>query len=328
MRWIIAKLGGNVANFRAKFNAKPLKSLCALAVLVALGAGAWHAYKLYQARPKPQLVKIVLTAPTRTVLEENLPPNPLVMVFDHSVAPIKLVGKDVAEGISLLPALQGTWHWDNENTLTFKPKTDWPVGITHKIRLTAKALTPKIMLEKSELEFAAPAFVATIISSEFYQDPTNPAMKKAVINLNFSHPVDTVKLEKSITLKMRSAQKSLLDFTSDKTPFVVSFDKLKLNAYIHSATLNIPNDDSVWDVTISEGLKAARGGKPFETVLTQSINVPGLYSLQVSDIAPTVVSNAQNEPEQILVLTASAAVHEKEMASHLKAWVLPRDKPK
>ena len=127
---------------------------------------------------------------------------------------------------------------------------------------------------------------------------------------------------------MRSAQKSLLDFTSDKTPFVVSFDKLKLNAYIHSATLNIPNDDSVWDVTISEGLKAARGGKPFETVLTQSINVPGLYSLQVSDIAPTMVSNAQNEPEQILVLTALAAVHEKEMASHLKAWVLPRDKPK
>lgn len=126
---------------------------------------------------------------------------------------------------------------------------------------------------------------------------------------------------------MRSAQKSLLDFTSDKTPFVVSFDKLKLNAYIHSATLNIPNDDSVLDVTISEGLKAVRGGKPFETALTQSINVPGLYSLQVSDIAPTVVSNAQNEPEQILVLTASAAVHEKEMASHIKAWVLPRDKP-
>ena len=37
MRWIIAKLGGNVANFRAKLNAKPLKSLGALAVLVALG---------------------------------------------------------------------------------------------------------------------------------------------------------------------------------------------------------------------------------------------------------------------------------------------------
>jgi alpha-2-macroglobulin len=327
MRWIIAKLGGSFSNFCAKISAKPLKSLGLVALLVALGAGAWHGYKLYEARPKPQMVKIALTAPTRTVIEENLPPNPLVLVFDHSVAPIKLVGKDATEGISLMPTLQGTWHWDSENTLTFKPKTDWPVGITHRVSLSAKALTPKTLLEKSALEFISPAFVANITSSEFYQDPTNPAMKKAVINLNFSHPVDTAKLEKSIALKMRSAQKGLLDFGGDNTPFVVSYDKWKLNAYIHSATLNIPKDDSVLDVTISEGLKAARGGKPFETALTQSINVPGLYSLQVSDIVPTVVSNEQNEPEQILVLTASAAVHEKEMASHIKAWVLPRDKP-
>ena len=327
MRWLIAKLGGSFGNLRAKINAKPLKSIGILAVLVALGAGAWHGYKLYEARPKPQTVKIALTAPTRTVIEENLPPNLLVLVFDHSVAPIALIGKDVTEGINLMPALQGTWHWDNENTLTFKPKTDWPVGITHKVSLSAKAFTPKTLLEQSALEFISPPFVAAITSSEFYQDPTNPAMKKAVINLNFSHPVDTAKLEKSITLKMRSAQNGLLDFGSDNTRFVVSYDKLKLNAYIHSATLSIPKDDSVLDVAIGEGLKAARSGKPFETALTQSINVPGLNSLQVSDIAPTVVSNEQNEPEQILVLTASAAVNEKEMASHIKAWVLPRDKP-
>ncbi len=36
-RWIIAKLGGNVANFRAKLNAKLLKSIEALSVLLALG---------------------------------------------------------------------------------------------------------------------------------------------------------------------------------------------------------------------------------------------------------------------------------------------------
>ena len=179
MRWIIAKLGGNIANFRAKINAKPLKSLGALALLAALGAGAWHGYKLYEARPKSQMVKIALTAPTRTILEENFPPNPLVLVFDHSAAPIALVGKDVTEGISLMPALQGTWHWDNENTLTFKPKTDWPVGITHKVSLSAKALTPKTLLEQSALEFTSPAFVASISSSEFYQDPTNPEIGRA-----------------------------------------------------------------------------------------------------------------------------------------------------
>ena len=69
MRWIIAKLGGSLSSFCAKINAKPLKSLGVFAVLVALGAGAWHGYKLYEARPKPQMVKIALTAPTRTVIE-------------------------------------------------------------------------------------------------------------------------------------------------------------------------------------------------------------------------------------------------------------------
>lgn len=44
-------------------------------------------------------------------------------------------------------------------------------------------------------------------------------------------------------------------------------------------------------------------------------------------MSSTVVSNEQNEPEQILILNASAAVHEKEMASHISAWVLPRNKP-
>ena len=105
MRWIIAKLGGNVANFSTNTKAKPLKSLGIFILLAALLAGTWHGYKLYEARPRPQMVKIALTAPTRTVIEENLPPNPLIMVFDHSVAPIALVGKDVTEGIAMMPAL-------------------------------------------------------------------------------------------------------------------------------------------------------------------------------------------------------------------------------
>jgi len=322
LKWCGAKL----LSLRNAINRKPVHSLGIIALVAVIGAGAWQTYAWYQSRPQPVTTKVVIKAPTRTVIEENLPPNPLLINFDHSVAPIALVGKKVTEGIDIMPRIEGEWKWITENDLSFTPKADWPVGMQYRVSFNAKAFTPKTELENWDAEFTSPVFVAAITSSEFYQDPINPAMKKVVVNLNFSHPVDTAKLEKSITLKMRTAKAGLLDFGNDAISFVVSYDKLKLNAYIHSAPLNIPKDDSVLEVSIDKDLKAARGGKPFETALTQSVNIPGLYSLLINDVSPTVVSNAQNEPEQILVLNASAAVHEKEMASHVKAWVLPRNK--
>ena len=319
-------LGCRISALARAMMAKPIKGLGIIAVIAALGAGGWQGWEWYKSRPQPVTVKVTFKAPERTQIEDNLPPNPLTISFDSSVAPIEQVGKVIATGVEIMPKIEGEWRWNTENELSFQPKADWPVGTTYKVNLNAKAFTAKTLLDKWDFEFTAPLFVASITSSEFYQDPINAAMKKVVVNLNFSHPVDTTKLEKNIKLKMRTGKSSLLSFGSDTIPFVVSYDKLKLNAYIHSAPLAIPKDDSVLEVTIDEGLKAAAGGKPFETALTQSVNVPGLYSLLINEVNPIVVSNEQNEPEQILLLNASAAINEKEMAKHVRAWVLPRNK--
>lgn len=322
MKWC----GDKLNHLRLAFIQKPLKGLGIIALIAALSAGGWYGWAWYKSRPHPVTVKVTVTVPTRTEIEYHLPPNPLRISFDSSVAPLEQVGKVITAGVAMMPKIEGEWRWNNENELSFQPKADWPVGTEYKVSFNAKTFTPKTLLEKWDVEFTSPLFIASITSSEFYQDPINAAMKKVVVNLNFTHPVDTVKLEKSITLKMRSNKNSLLNFGSDKIPFVVSYDKLKLNAYIHSAPLSIPKDDSVLEVTIDEGLKAATGGKLFKTPLTQSVNVPGLYSLLINELSPIVVSNDQNDPEQILLVNASAAVNEKDMASHIKAWVLPRNK--
>ena len=323
MKWC----GSQLALLVSLVKQKPAKSLGIVALLAALATGGWQAWAWYQAQPKPVTVKITLKAPERTQIEYGLPPNPLTVSFDSSVAPIELVGKAVSAGISTMPHIEGEWKWTAENTLSFQPKSDWPVGEMYRVSFNDKAFKPKTLLDQWDVEFSAPKFMAYIGTGEFYQDPVNPAMKKVVVNLNFSHPVDTSKLEKSISLKMRSTKTSLLSFGDDTIPFVVSYDKLKLNAYIHSAPLSIPADDSVMEVSIEEGLKAAVGGKPFEATLVQSINIPGLNSLMINELSPIVVSNAQNEPEQILLLNASAAINEKEIAKNINAWVLPRNKP-
>jgi alpha-2-macroglobulin len=327
LHWIASKFSAGFAYLRTHFFNSPIKALAALAIVAALCYAAIQGYEWYKNRPIPLTVKTSLTAPSRTVVEENLAPNPVIITFDHSVAPLELVGKVVDKGITLMPKIAGEWKWMAENMLAFQPAADWPVGQEYRISLNKQAFKPNTLLENWELDFNAPAFVATVSGSEFYVDPRNAAQKKAIVNLNFSHPVDAAKLEKSITLKMRKASSGVLDFSDDNIQFVVSYDKLKLNAYIHSAPLATPKDDSILEVQIDKNLTAARGGKPFEVELKQAVNIPGLYSLQVSDINPMVVSNEQNEPEQILLVSASAAVHEKDMASHVKAWVLPRNKP-
>ena len=46
-----------------------------------------------------------------------------------------------------------------------------------------------------------------------------------------------------------------------------------------------------------------------------AVNVPGLYSLTVGDVSPTLVNNDKYEPEQVLVITTSDAVRGDDLAN-------------
>lgn len=72
MKWFSAQLikACNTAN------QKPSKSLGVIALIIGLGIGAWQGLLWYQARPQTITVKVTLKIPTRTVIEENLLPNP------------------------------------------------------------------------------------------------------------------------------------------------------------------------------------------------------------------------------------------------------------
>ena len=173
--------GVKLANLSDKAVKAPLQGVGIFALLFVLGVGGWQGYHWYKARPQPVLVKMTVNAPERTVIEENLPPNPLIIIFDKSVAPLELVGKVAKDGIDMMPKLVGEWRWTSENQLTFQPKTDWPVGEYYKVSFNKFAFKPKTALEQSDIQFAAPKFVASISTSEFYQDPTNPAQKKRLL---------------------------------------------------------------------------------------------------------------------------------------------------
>src|SRR5471032_1280327 len=82
------------------------------------------------------------------------------------------------------------------------------------------------------------------------------------------------------------------------------------------------------EVRVDAGVLAQRGGKGTIEPLVQTVNVPGLYGLAISEITTNVVSNENGDPQQVLHLTATMSVHEREMARGVHVWMLPvSDKP-
>lgn len=325
-RWL-DWLGARLAAGSRAAAARPGISALVLALLIAGGFGGWQGWKWWQARPRPVEVKFSVVEPPRTEIENDKKPNPLLVKFDRGAAPIALVGKELTQGLSTSPAIDGTWRWRDDRTLEFMPKADWPVGTEFGVRIDKSAVAPQIRLAAWDFTYRAPAFVAKVVSAEFYQDPVDPALKKAVVSVNFSHPVDPASLEKRVEMRMAGAAAGVLGIGAEKTGFVVSYDKLRLNAYLHSQPLPIPKDSATLEIAIERGVLAARGGKPTDSAQKQSVAIPGLYSLTIGEIEPTVVSNEQNDPQQVLVLRTSAAVHEKEMNKSVSVWLLPLHHP-
>lgn len=323
--WIAAKitLGSQWVFANRK---RGISSVLATLIIVA---GSYFGWNWYQHQPKPILTAYEVKAPSLTLYDENNKPvvNPLQIVFAESAAPVTMIGKPVIESVKLNPKIAGEWMWDDEKTLSFRPKADWPVNEKFEVALDhKKLLAEKIKLDEYDVEFSTKEFIAEFQQADFYQDPIDPNLKKLVSTVHFSHPVDADAFKKLISIKLGGG----LDFLGlgESPKFTVSFDKLKLNAYIHSAPLAIPKEDTTLTITLDKGIKTTRGGNATDKELSKNITVPGLYSLTINEISMTLVDNERFEPEQILILNSSAMISASAMNGKVHAWLLPEYNPK
>ena len=145
--------------------------------------------------------------------------------------------------------------------------------------------------------------------------------------MKFTHPVDTEQLESRVSLAVaRDAE--YLGLTPDSRHFTVAYDKFKLAAYIHSAALAMPRDDTPMTLTIDCGVRAARGGNDTRNPLQSVVTIPGRTSLRFSSAGMTIVDNARYEPEQILLLASSSPVVERAFAGAVSVRLLPVRSPR
>ncbi|WP_266157083.1 MG2 domain-containing protein [Dyella silvatica] len=306
---------------------RPLHAAGVLVAVLALAAGGWFGWQWYKNRPKPvepQRITFQVQRPELTdYTVQPITIHPLQVKFSQSAAPIELVGKPVTTGIAVQPAVKGQWSWLDDRTLRFVPAEDWPVGKHYEVRFdVAKAFAGHVLMAEDQFTFDTVAFTAKPGSGEFYQDPQDATAKKTILPVAFNYPVDPAQFEKQIELSLsqRGAKDSSLKFT-------VTYDQYKLNAWIHSQPLALPRDDGSVRYSIGKGVRSSRGGDATDKPIEASIAVPGLYSLAIQSIDPTLVDNDKYEPEQVLVVNVSGAVHDSELAGLTKAWVLPKRNP-
>ncbi len=294
-----------------------------LAVLAVAALGYWLA-----TRPKPVVpgaLETELHAPDPTDYERTPPRvDSLRLSFSDSAAPLAQLG-NAPVGVSLRPELKGAWQWQDDKTLVFTPSDDWPVQTAYTVSLDPRTtLAPKVRLQEYEYEFATAPFKADIASSEFYQDPADPALKKAVFELSFSHPVDEAELQRRIALRLSDGAGS-----SRAAPkYTVTYDERRLKAWIHSEPLTLPENGGTVALDLAAGVRARRGGAGSPDKLAATVRLPSLYSVAIEQASAGLVENERFEPEQVLVLGFNNAMRDTEVAGAVRAWLLPAKDPR
>ena len=339
-RWLVALVGRwkwqappwlpwvgrhSLRTWRNATATRPRAAALLTAVIAVAGSGVW-----WFTRPTPHYVTYSVSPPGLTEYNDNgiSSIKPLTIVFSESVAPLAQMQKAVTRGITLSPAVAGAWFWTNDKELQFTPKDDWPVDGDFSVQFARNGFfVDGVVLERYRFPVRSQPFSVTIAESQFYQDPRDPNLKKLVATLKFTHPVDTEQLESRVSLAVaRDAE--YLGLTPDSRHFTVAYDKYKLAAYIHSAALAMPRDDTPMTLKIDRGVRAARGGNDTGDPLQAVVTIPGRTSLRFSSAGMAIVDNARYEPEQILLLTSSSPVVERAFAGAIAVRLLPVRSPR
>ncbi|WP_230473796.1 alpha-2-macroglobulin family protein [Dyella choica] len=329
--WLLGPLVGQV-NWSAPawmdtVRRRPLHSLGVFAAVALVAGGGWFGWHWYKNRPRPkEPERITWTVHAPNITDySRMEIHPLDIDFSASAAPIELVGNPVPAGIAMQPEVNGRWSWIGDKTLRFTPAADWPVGQHYTVRFDIpKVFAHHVLMADDHFEFETKPFKVTLGKGEFYQDPQDPAAKKTIIRVDFNYPVDTAQFEKRIALSLQGRG----DLKATPLKFSVTYDATKLSAWIHSQPLDLPRDDGAVLLTLDSGARSSRGGYPSDDKLNTSVRVPGLYSLTVDDISPTLVDNDKYEPEQVMVINVSGAVRDSQLTKLVHAWVLPDNKPR
>jgi uncharacterized protein YfaS (alpha-2-macroglobulin family) len=325
-----------IGYLKQKIVKNPKKSAIVTILVLAEVFFSIYGYRWYANRPKPELITANIIRPQITPVAKTLVPMELNIDFgiekngftSRSTAPLKLIGQEIKEGITLKPAMPGTWVWQNDHRLTFTPTQDWPAGETYTIQFAKNIFAPTAKMQSLKYSFNTRPFKASIGEFKFYQDPINPEVRQAVATINFNYPVNTQSFESKTTLILQALKDGKIDLSKKQFKITFEYDENKRTAYLHSETLPLPQTARYLQLTLNEGIKALNGPGLSKKELKQDVLIPDAASyFKITNANFSIVRNEKDRPEQIITLETTLGVTDPELNKALHVYLLPQDYP-
>ncbi len=297
-------------------------------IATALVMGSYFGRQWWMSRPQPKLVSFHTQAPGITNLETQ-DADPLVIKFSQSVARLEDLNKVITDRVKLKPAVVGTWSWENDQTLKFKPdlkvKSDWKIGTEYHFEFEKELFADHIRLEHFDADFSTPPLKVTFTDQEFYIDPKDPRTKKGLFKIYFTHAVLPEDLKNH--LQMNVGPESGLG-SSKKLDYSIQFNKYFNEAHISSESLTIDDRPQSLMLSLDKGYKGKSAGEPAKEKKDLKLNIPGrLTAFKIQSVAMEVIRNQKYEPEQIILVQTSLEAKSEDVAEKIKIKSLPKNKP-
>ncbi|MEM7083247.1 MAG: alpha-2-macroglobulin [Pseudomonadota bacterium] len=298
--------------------------------------GGYSAYTAYQARPIPPHVVGTASPPSLSpIVNERPRPQPLYIDFTVktdprtpeqgtvAIARADLVNNTVADGITLTPALRGTWEWLSDTRLRFSPDEDWPAGQTYSVAWKPTIFAPGLRFERSITTFDTAAFAASIDKLEFYQDPIDSSERKVVATVSFTHPVTLDAFNKHVALAMRDDGATIND-TPRNLSINSTLDASGRIAYLHSATLEVPAQESFATLTVNRTLTSVNSDQALEEDQLNTVRIPDVSSyFRVESSRFLLARDEDDAPQQTVTLSFTDRVATAALANKLTLYALP-----
>ncbi|MGB4100762.1 MAG: alpha-2-macroglobulin [Alphaproteobacteria bacterium] len=251
---------------------------------------------------------------------------------------LHLAGKRQLAGVTLTPDMAGTWRWQDDYTLTFRPQKPWPAGQEFQAQFGAELFPGHVQLLSNTYNFTTDALTPQIPSMTFFQDPNDVTKRGVATTLRFNTPVAAEALRQHVTFTLEELtegaapnQRKIIA-AAENLPFEFKLDAERLEAQVTTPMHVLPDRDRFVRVRILPGLEAVAGGKKLEkskgVQMEESVRIPSRSSFaKISTVEMKIVKNDRYEPEQVIVITTNVPVTRDALAKSLQIRALPKDKP-
>lgn len=253
-------------------------------------------------------------------------PQKLYVSFDGSVSKLEDVGSKPSSSIEIVPAINGSWKWLDDMTLSFTPSEPWQLNTKYKITMPNSIFSDRVIV-KNEFGFKTEPFEVSLGDAEFYINPENPAQKAVTCTIVASHPLVKESLNNCVSLEFCHVDSKGKVSKKSSLHYQVSFSKEGDKAFIVSDFLEIPPYTSFVNINLKKGVEAQLGGKSIEED-SAKVSVPGMSDyVRINEIETSLVKNEEQNYDQMLVIETKGSVSVEEILEHISVYELPKDLP-